>query len=89
VLDEMNAMDSSNVVTTGAIIKPRNGDWMSRVCVLHAVWLGKTTRQGHFMQGGATTPEGLQNVQSGTWRGHPFGGNIKLRNFEKVTHFYG
>jgi hypothetical protein len=38
----------------------------TRVCVFQALWLGVTTRHGHSMQGGATTPKGLQNVQSGT-----------------------
>jgi len=37
----------------------------TRVCVLQAVWLDATTRHGHSMQGGATTPDSLQNVQSG------------------------
>jgi hypothetical protein len=37
----------------------------ARVCVLQALWLDATTRHGYSMQGGATTPEGLQNVQSG------------------------
>ncbi|MES2354677.1 MAG: hypothetical protein V4568_09815 [Pseudomonadota bacterium] len=37
----------------------------TRVCVLQAVWLDATTRHGHSMQGGATTPDSLQNAQSG------------------------
>jgi hypothetical protein len=38
----------------------------ARVCVFRAVRLGATTRHGHSMQGGATTPGGLKNVQSST-----------------------